>query len=325
MKENINLEHPIDAVILWVDGNDPLHQEKMKPFLSKDHKFKDENFRTRFDQVEEIEYAIKSILKFAPYVRRIFLVTDNQIPQFLKNENANNEFEKVEIVDHKEIFKGFEEFLPIFNSNSIETMIFKIPDLAEHFIYFNDDMFLINETDPTDFFKNGHPIIRGKWSKFDSDIAYKKILTFFGKKTNKDKIGYKKAQQNIAQILGFERYLKLDHTPTALRKSTIENYFSQNLEMVINNIKYRFRHASYYMIQSLANHLEIKNKTCVIKKDYQLAYFGSYKKPLIWYKLNLWISDNNKNKLFLCLQSLDQCPPNKLAYFLNWLISKFEK
>jgi len=325
MKENINLEHPIDAVILWVDGNDPLHQEKMKPFLSKDHKFKDENFRTRFDQVEEIEYAIKSILKFAPYVRRIFLVTDNQIPQFLKNENANNEFEKVEIVDHKEIFKGFEEFLPIFNSNSIETMIFKIPDLAEHFIYFNDDIFLINETDPTDFFKNGHPIIRGKWSKFDSDIAYKKILTFFGKKTNKDKIGYKKAQQNIAQILGFERYLKLDHTPTALRKSTIENYFSQNLEMVINNIKYRFRHASYYMIQSLANHLEIKNKTCVIKKDYQLAYFGSYKKPLIWYKLNLWISDNNKNKLFLCLQSLDQCPPNKLAYFLNWLISKFEK
>ena len=190
MKENINLEHPIDAVILWVDGNDPLHQEKMKPFLSKDHKFKDENFRTRFDQVEEIEYAIKSILKFAPYVRRIFLVTDNQIPQFLKNENANNEFEKVEIVDHKEIFKGFEEFLPIFNSNSIETMIFKIPDLAEHFIYFNDDIFLINETDPTDFFKNGHPIIRGKWSKFDSDIAYKKILTFFGKKTNKDKIGY---------------------------------------------------------------------------------------------------------------------------------------
>lgn len=325
MKENINLEHPIDAVILWVDGNDPLHQEKMKPFLSKDHKFKDENFRTRFDQVEEIEYAIKSILKFAPYVRRIFLVTDNQIPQFLKNENANNEFEKVEIVDHKEIFKGFEEFLPIFNSNSIETMIFKIPDLAEHFIYFNDDMFLINETDPTDFFKNGHPIIRGKWSKFDSDIAYKKILTFFGKKTNKDKIGYKKAQQNIAQILGFERYLKLDHTTTSLRKSTIENYFSQNLKMVINNIKYRFRHASYYMIQSLANHLEIKNKTCVIKKDYQLAYFGSYKKPLIWYKLNLWISDNNKNKLFLCLQSLNQCPPNKLAYFLNWLISKFEK
>ena len=119
--------------------------------------------------------------------------------------------------------------------------------------------------------------------------------------------------------------MKLDHTSTSLRKSTIENYFSQNLEMVINNIKYRFRHASYYMIQSLANHLEIKNKTCVIKKDYQLAYFGSYKKPLIWYKLNLWISDNNKNKLFLCLQSLDQCPPNKLAYFLNWLISKFEK
>jgi len=325
MKENINLEHPIDAVILWVNGNDPLHQEKMKPFLSKDHDFKDKNLRTRFDQVEEIEYAIKSILKFAPFVRKIFLVTDNQTPDFLKKEVRGEKLEKVEIVDHTIIFKGFEGFLPVFNSNSIETMLYKIPDLSDHFIYFNDDLFLIKETKPIDFFRGEYPILRGRWSKFDSDIAYKKILTFLGKKTNKDKIGYKKAQQNIAQILGFERYLKLDHTPTALRKSTIENYFSQNPEMVINNIKYRFRHASYYMIQSLANHLEIQHKTCVLRSDYQLAYFGSYKKPLIWYKFNLWLSDKQKNKLFLCLQSLDQCPPNKLDYFLDWMKNKFEK
>ena len=94
------------------------------------------------------------------------------------------------------------------------------------------------------------------------------------KKTSKNKIGYKKAQQNIAQILGFERYLKLDHTPAAMRKSTIENYFAQKPEMLLNNIKYKLRHPTYYMIQSLANHLEIQNKTCTVKNKYQLEYCG---------------------------------------------------
>jgi len=328
MKENINLEHPIDVVILWVDGNDPLHQEKMKPFLSKDHEFKDKDFRTRFDQVEEIEYSIKSIIKFAPFVRKIFLVTDNQTPHFLKKEVRGEKLEKVEIVDHQEIFKGFERFLPVFNSISIETMIFKIPHLAEHFIYFNDDMFLINETDPTDFFNNELPVLRGNWSKFDADKihkqVYNKALKLFVKGNNKDKMGYKKAQQNIAQILGFKKYFRLDHTPVAMRKSTIENYFAQNPNMIIHNLKYRFRHSSYYMIQSLANHLEIKNNTKIMKLDYQLLYFGSYNKPIIWYKFQVWLNNWNKNKLFLCLQSLDQCPKNKLNFFANWLSEKVE-
>ena len=187
-------------------------------------------------------------------------------------------------------------------------------------------MFLLRDTKPTDFFKNGHPIIRGKWSRFDADKIHKQVylkaLNFFVKGNNKNKVGYKKAQQNIARILGFKKYFRLDHIPAAMRKSTIENYFEQNQNMIIYNLKYRLRHASYYMIQSLANHLEIVNKTCVLRSDYQMAYFGSYKKPLIWYKFNLWLSDKHKNKLFLCLQSLDQCPKNKLNYFTNWFSKK---
>lgn len=166
-------------------------------------------------------------------------------------------------------------------------MVYKIPDLSEHFIYFNDDLFLIKETKPTNFFRDGKPILRGKWSRFYAGLTYKKVGGFLGGKTSKNKIGYKKAQQNIAQILGFERYLKLDHTPAAMRKSTIENYFRQKPELLLNNIQYKLRHPTYYMIQSLANHVEIQNKNCIIKTNYQLTYFGSYKKPLIWYKFNL--------------------------------------
>jgi len=329
MKENINLEHPIDAVILWVNGNDPLHQEKMKPFLSKDHEFKDKNFRTRFDQVEEIEYAIKSIIKFAPFVRKIFLVTDNQTPDFLKKQVRGEKLEKVEIVDHTVIFKGFEGFLPTFNCLPIETMLTKIPNLSEHFVYFNDDTFLIKETKPFDFFKNGFPILRGEWRPYDENIWYKKLKIYLykiiGKTGVKNNYGYKKGQQNIARKLNFKKYFKFDHTPAPLRKLTIENYFKENPDMRILNARHRFRHPEQFTLQGLANHIEIQNKTCVLRSDYQLAYFGSYKKPLLWYKFILGLSNNNKNKLFLCLQSLDQCPPNKLDYFLDWMKNKFEK
>ena len=187
--------------------------------------------------------------------------------------------------------------------------MFRIPDLAEHFIYLNDDFFLINETKPEDFFKNGLPVLRGKWQQFDSDIFYKKF--------KKIKLGHKTAQQKGAQLAGFKKYYNFKHTPHPFRKSTFENYFKTNEDIFIGNIKYRFRSHDQFLFQSLINHIEIKNKTCVFKNDLQLLYFRSYKKPLFWYKFKINIQ--TKGKLFLGMQSLDLCPPHILKYLLDWL------
>ncbi|NEW78528.1 MAG: hypothetical protein GZ086_03695 [Gelidibacter sp.] len=321
MKQNINVDFDIDAVIAWVDGNDEAHLNKMTNYVEDTSKLDNQLFRTRFDQVNEIEFSVKSILKYAPFVRTIFIITDGQTPLFLRNNSEK--YPKVKIVDHTEIFKGFESYIPTFNSVSIETMLYRIPNLAEHFIYFNDDVFLMREIKINDFFSLGFPVIRGEFKSFDGDIWYKvihqKVVKWLGKTTKDKKYGYKKAQQNIAVILGFQKYLRLDHTPGAIRKSTVNNYFEEHPEMIIHNIKHRFREPSQYMIQSLANHLEIQNKTCVVKDDYQLGYLQSYKKPLLWYKLKLTYFEKDTNKLFLCLQSLDQCPKHKLNYILNWL------
>ena len=73
---------PIDAVILWVDGNDKVHRDKMLPFIKDKSKINSKKFRTRFDQVNEIKFTVDSILKFAPYIKKIHIVTDNQIPDF---------------------------------------------------------------------------------------------------------------------------------------------------------------------------------------------------------------------------------------------------
>ena len=204
--------------------------------------------------------------------------------------------------------------MPTFNCRPIETCIYRIPELAEHFIYFNDDFFLINETKPSDFFKNGLPVLRGKWLKFDKDIFYKKF--------KKPKVGHKKIQQKAAQLLGFNKYYNFKHTPHPLRKSTFKKYFESNNNVFIDNIKYRFRDNSQFTPQGLANHIEIKNKTCFFKSDLQLMYFRSYKKPLYWYKFKLNIK--GKKKLFLGLQSLDRSPEHILDYILGWLDNRMK-
>ncbi|WP_179336588.1 Stealth CR1 domain-containing protein [Winogradskyella ludwigii] len=308
MTEGSIEQNEIDAVILWVDGDDENHKAKMLPYIEDKTKLKSVKFRTRYNQVNEIKFTIDSILKYAPYIRNIHIITDNQTPDFLKNRNGDT-YNKVSIVDHTVVFQGYEEYLPTFNCRPIETCLYRIPNLAEHFIYFNDDFFLINDTKPTDFFKDGLPILRGKWLKFDKDIFYKKF--------KKPRVGHKSIQQNAARLVGFNKYYNFKHTPHPLRKSTFENYFKANENVLVENIKHRFRKTSQFTPQGLANHLEIKNKTCYFKDDLQLMYFRSYKKPLYWYRFNLDVK--TKGKLFLGLQSLDRSPPQILAYILNWL------
>lgn len=310
----INMSTPttnhIDAVILWVDGNDPLHREKMLPYISEEVDPTKENFRTRFDQVDEIKFTVKSLLKYAPYLRNIFLITDNQTPQFLKKADTQNTYKKVKIIDHTIIFKGHEEVLPIFCSRSIETCIHRIPNLAEHFIYLNDDFFLINPTQPSDFFKNGLPVLRGKWLNFDENIFYKKF--------KKQRLGHKTAKQRAAKLAGHKKYFNFKHTPHPIRKSTLEKYFEEHKDVFLENIHYRFRDNKFqFLTQGLANHLEIKNGTCHLESDLRLVYLRSYKKSLAW--LDKKFNSISSKKLFLGLQSLDRCPKEKLDFLINWL------
>ena len=305
-------DNHIDAVILWVDGNDPKHQEKMLPYLKDKSTFKNSKFKARYSQVDEIKFTVNSLLKFAPYLRTIFIVTDNQTPKFLKESKDLDIYKNVIIIDHKVIFRGSEEVLPTFCSRSIETCIHKIPNLAEKFIYLNDDFFLINKTEPSDFFKNGLPVLRGKWLKFDEDIFYKKF-----KKARK---GHKFAQQRSAKLVGHSKYYNFRHTPHPLRKSTLESFFDKNTALFLGNIRYRFRNNNQFLTQGLANHIEIKNKTCHLENDLCLMYFRSFKKPLFWYQLKFKILA--PKKLFLGLQSLDSSPKKTLNFLLNWLQKK---
>ena len=262
-------------------------------------------------------------MKFAPFIKKIFLVTDNQKPQSfqelqLKAKKLNRE---LILVDHKIIFKNYEEFLPCFNSCSIGNMLYKIPDLSEKFIIFNDDTFLMRLTKPSDFFYNDFPVLRGKWEKYYENqklrLFYHKILKKINKKFKVKSGGFKTFQQTSAKLAGTKNYLRRFHTPVSVRKSTLNNFFKNN-NILSDNIKFRFRDKKQFIISSLSEHLEIKNSTFKYRKNRQLTYFRSYKNKYFTI-IKLWLFSVNKKKLFMTFQSLEMADKKSFNYITNWI------
>lgn len=317
----------VDAVITWVDSSDVVWQDKINQHLERKIDWSNKVDSTRYNSINEIEIAILSIIKYAPYIKNIFLVTDNQKPA---NFNAIQDIAKknnthLKIIDHQVIFRDNESYLPTFNSCSIITAVYRIPGLSEHFIIFNDDTFLMSETNKLDFFFDNVPVIRGRWGRFYEDRTVRKLalkLKSIFNKTDDNKTGYKLAQQKSAKLLGFKKYVRRDHTPVSIRKSTLEDYFRSNPDFFDNNIKHRFRDNSQFIISSLSNHLEIKKNTFVLQKNFNLSYFQSYTYLKVMFKL-FWF-DFDKSKKFMCFQSLELAPKKTLKYILNWIDKKLD-
>ncbi len=148
-------EQPIDAVILWVDGDDPVWKARCDKARGGNELTKRDDIGgdLRFRQMREIDWCVAGINKFASFIRKIYVVTDGQDPHI--ENTVGKWFENpipVEIVDHKVIFRGYEQYLPIFQSNGIETMTHRIPGLSERFVNFNDDFVLTNYVRPEDWF-----------------------------------------------------------------------------------------------------------------------------------------------------------------------------
>lgn len=153
----------IDLVYLWVDGDDPKWLEKKRQFTGKVADCSEGNNKGRYVNNGELKYSLRSVEKYVPWIRRIYIVTDDQCPAWLQRDHP-----RIRIVDHTEILP--EEALPCFNSSVIEYFIYKIPGLSEHFLLANDDMFFNKTLSPDYFFdKEGIPFVRlkrkflGRW------------------------------------------------------------------------------------------------------------------------------------------------------------------
>jgi hypothetical protein len=140
----------IDFVITWVDMTDPKWQAEFNKYSNNPQNTSNGVSKARFRDNGFLRYWFRGVEKFAPWVRKIHFVTSGQIPNWLDISNS-----KINIIDHKDFIPA--QYLPTYNSVVIERYIHKIPGLAEHFVYFNDDFFIIQGITPERFFKNGLP------------------------------------------------------------------------------------------------------------------------------------------------------------------------
>lgn len=164
----------IDLVYLWVDGTDPAWLAKKNACLPAGEQVRaDVAGECRYVENDELRYSLRSVERYAPWVRRIYIVTDEQTPPWLDTSNP-----RVRIVSHREIMPA--EILPVFNSTVIELYLPQIPGLAEHFLYANDDMFFNAPVGPDFFFDAaGRPVVRLKkqsLKRHDDDIYCHTIL-----------------------------------------------------------------------------------------------------------------------------------------------------
>lgn len=136
----------IDFVIPWVDGNDPQWQSQRNLYCPQPEALDESRYR----EWDILHYWFRAVEKYAPWVNRIFFITCGQCPPWL-----NRDHPKLRLVDHKDFIP--QEYLPTFNSMTIELNLHRISELSEHFVYFNDDVFLNRPVCAEDFFIDGLP------------------------------------------------------------------------------------------------------------------------------------------------------------------------
>lgn len=340
---------PVDAVITWVDGGDPAHQAKLTKYLADQGIERPEAAApTRFNQCGELDYCVRSLIRYAPWIRTIYIVTDSQTPALLNGKGltstCNTTFcdlsarsidikrsldltdkpqdvgeTRVKIIDHREVFSGFEGNLPTFNSVAIESMLWRINGLSEKFIYVNDDCSLIRPVTYEDFFRGDDLVLRGEW-KTMSDRKWSSIFKKRFGLISSSIDEHRQLQENSAKLAGYtQRFFHLPHAPFPLKKSTLEHFFANYPELLAINSHDRFRSRTQFWPISLAHHLEIQQKTAVFDNTLQTITvnpaFHSQKKI----KLRLHHADINPRVVFVCMQSLDLATESTKNFLLEWL------
>lgn len=138
----------IDFVVTWVDSNDPKWQEEFRKY--KGITTTADQSKARYRDWDFFKYWFRAVEKYAPWVHKVYLITNGKFPDWI-NPNCD----KLVLVKHSDYIP--EQFLPTFNSRTIEFYMNRIEGLSEHFVYFNDDMYLNAPVNPDYYFRNGLP------------------------------------------------------------------------------------------------------------------------------------------------------------------------
>lgn len=282
----------IDFVLIWVDSNDEQWQKEKAKYEENNKNIDNRNIRYR--DWDNLKYWFRAVEKYASWVNKIHFVTCGHLPKWL-----NIEHPKLNIVKHSDYIP--KEYLPTFSANPIELNLHRIKDLEEKFVYFNDDTFLNNYVKKEDFFKKGLPcetavlntIIPDKTTIFphillngieiiNSNFKMKECIKKNRFKWYNLKYGIGLYRNIILKAWPNFPGIKYFHLPTSFLKSTFEEVWKKESEVLEKTSKNKFRNkedVNQYLI-----------------KDWQLASGKFYPRRINFGKFYT-ISDDNKDIL----------------------------
>lgn len=319
---------PIDAVVTWVDGQDPKHMQKLNAYIAEIGGRRPVTADpTRFHNDGEITYCIVSLLKYAPWLRYIHIVTDDQTPDIFNQLKGTPWEHKVKLVDHKDIFAGYEHVLPVFNIRSIMTVLWRIPGLSERFLFLNDDFALVQPVQPENFFHEKGIVVRGQWRSMHDRRLSVRIRDWWFKyipKTQaqklRDRAKHRDAQKNSARLAGFtDKYFWLRHEPHPWRISTTQQFFDKNPELFERNLAQKLRTPDQFICETLVAFLEMKAGTAVIDDSlmaFKLDPPDQSEKEL---RTMMRQADEDPSYVFACVQSLEKANPQLRQDIIDWL------
>ncbi len=137
----------IDIVVTWVDGNDPVWRMEKETWMKKVSAEKSAVSHIRFESWDNLQYWFRAVERFMPWAGNIFFITYGHLPDFLRVNHP-----KLRVVKHEEYIPL--QYLPTFNSNTIEMNLHRIAQLTENFILFNDDFIPLQPIEETYYFRN---------------------------------------------------------------------------------------------------------------------------------------------------------------------------
>lgn len=247
----------IDFVITWVNGADSRWKQEKNNCMKQFCLISETDDRTeRYRDWGILPYWFRGVEMFAPWVRKIHFVTWGHLPEWL-----NVDHPKLHIVKHTDYIS--EKYLPTFNSHVIEWNFHRIQGLSDNFVYFNDDMLLLNTVKPTDFFIDSKPVdmlaLQPDVANADDTVMPYIYLNnamvlakYFDKRENVRKLpwayfhpGYPLMYLvNNALEMAFPRFTGFYtvHGPSPLMKQTYETLWRLEPELLDHVCSHPFRH-----------------------------------------------------------------------------------
>jgi hypothetical protein len=297
----------IDIVYTYVDNSDKDWNLQKKKDIYNNVYTSNSDCECRYNSnLNELMYSIRSLeMFFKDKYNKIYLVTNNgKLPFFLK------EHDNIVVLLYSELLGNTS-----YNSNSIESVLHKIPNLSEYYLYFNDDFMLFKNLNIYDLISNNNELIWYEESNFFMNLLnntyiyniYSSVISNIINET------VAVARDYTKKLINYNKKKIISHSCRIFKKSLVEEFYNK-YKLYIDNLRLeKFRtKTTFCFVDAFCfwaeenGYLLLKNncKTCILlQSDYE--YLNLYNYTILniihYYKdyyTFLCIEDNRKKNTF---------------------------